>query len=145
MSLEVLILLGATPNGRPNIPSSSLPRNCKDRNAIAADEAPEDKAPKFTRLRIFQVFFESPGLGSPERGHPDLFRFPRFLPICSNLRSLFSGMSRFVPICCDLLRFLPICSDLFSEQIRTNQGNRMNFCGVVQGMLSEIQELLTFL
>ena len=54
---------------------------------------------------------------------PDLFRFPRFLPICSELRSMFSGIPRFVPICSDLLRFLPICSDLFSEQIRTDQGN----------------------
>ena len=27
------------------------------------------------------------------------------------------------PICSDLLRFRPICSNLFSEQIRTNQGN----------------------
>ena len=101
----------------------------------------------------------------------DLFRFPRFLPICSDLRSsqtsnpcffrfpcffcflislaffvrfpflfqglegfreeknpsdlrsLFSGMPRFLPICSDLLRFVPICSDLSSEQIRTNQGN----------------------
>ena len=43
-----------------------------------------------------------------------------FVPICSDLRSLFSG---FVPICSDLLRFLPICADLFSEQIRTNQGS----------------------
>ena len=65
--------------------------------------------------------FRSPHLGSAEGGHPDLFRFPRFLPICSDLRSLFSGILRFVPICSDLLRFLPICSDLFSEQ--TNKGN----------------------
>ena len=69
----------------------------------------------------------APNLGSAERGHPaicsDLFRFPRFLPICSDLRSMFSGIPRFVPICSDLLRFLPICSDLFSEQIRTDQGN----------------------
>ena len=34
------------------------------------------------------------------------------------------GFARLVfGICSDLLRFLPICSDLFSEQIRTNQGN----------------------
>ena len=50
----------------------------------------------------------------------DLFDFPRFLPICSDLRSLFSGIPRFVLICSDLLRFLPICSDLF---FRTDQGN----------------------
>ena len=61
----------------------------------------------------------APDLGSAEGGHPDLFRVPRFLPICSNLRSLFSG---FVPLCSEL----PICSDLLrflqivSEQIRAN-------------------------
>ena len=48
----------------------------------------------------------------------DLFRFPRFLPICSDLRSLFSGMPRFVPICSDLLRFLQICFQNKSGQIR---------------------------
>ena len=47
----------------------------------------------------------------------DLFRFPRFVPICAPC------FWEFVPICSDLFRFLPICSDLFSEQIRTNQGN----------------------
>ena len=63
-------------------------------------------------------------LGSPEGGHPDLFRFPRFssdlfwfaLLVCGN-----------APICSDLsqfvFRYFPICSTLFSEQIRTNQGN----------------------
>ena len=49
-----------------------------------------------------------------EGGHPDLFRFPRFLPICSDLRS-----------CCReypaLLRFVPICSNLFRFVVRTNQ------------------------
>ena len=53
-------------------------------------------------------------------GRPDLFRFPRFLPICSDLRSLFSGRPRFVPIS---FRFLPICFQDKSEQIRTNRGN----------------------
>ena len=50
--------------------------------------------------------FGAPGLASAEGGYPDLFRFPRFLPICSDLRSLFSGMPRFVPICSDLFRFV---------------------------------------
>ena len=54
----------------------------------------------------------APGLGSAERGPPDLFRFPRSLPICSDLRSLFSGMFRFAPICSGVSL---ICSDLFSE------------------------------
>ena len=61
------------------------------------------------------------GLGSPERGHPDLFRFPSFLPICSDLRSLFSGIPRFVPICSALLRilrFVLLCFQNKSEQIR---------------------------
>ena len=48
----------------------------------------------------------SPNLGSAEGGHPDFFRFPRFLPICSDLRSLFAGMPRFVPICSDFFRFV---------------------------------------
>ena len=70
-------------------------------------------------------------MGSAEGGLPDLFRCPCFLPICSGLRSLFAGMPRLVLICSDLLRLLPICSDLFSEQIRTNQGNSFSadpFC-----------------
>ena len=33
--------------------------------------------------------FYTPSLGSAEGGQPDLFRFPRSLPICSYLRSLF--------------------------------------------------------
>ena len=33
-----------------------------------------------------------------------MFRFPRFLPLCSELRLLFSVMPRFVPIC-QQLRF----------------------------------------
>ena len=35
-----------------------------------------------------------------------LFRFPRCLPICSNLRSLFSGIPRFVLICSVFFRFV---------------------------------------
>ena len=69
------------------------------------------------------------GFRSPQSGvgRRDLFRF---VPICSGFPVFF----RFVPICApclreypDLFRFAPfsslICSDLFSEQIRTNQGN----------------------
>ena len=48
--------------------------------------------------------------GSAEGCHPDLFRF---LPFCSDSRSLFSGIPRFAPICSDLLQFAPICSCLF--------------------------------
>ena len=40
-----------------------------------------------------------------------LFRFSRFLPICSDLRSLFLGIPRFVPICSVFFRFV----------LRTNQ------------------------
>ena len=48
-------------------------------------------------------------MGSAEGGHPNLFRlfrFPRFLPICCDLGSLFSG---FVPICSVFFRFVRIC------------------------------------
>ena len=70
----------------------------------------------------------APNLGAPwfgvgRRGSPRFVPLSLFLPICSDLRFLFTGIPRFVPICSDLLRFLPICSELFSEQIRTNQGN----------------------
>ena len=67
----------------------------------------------------------APNLGSAEGGHPDLFRnfrFPRCLPACSDLSSLFSGMPRCVPICSDLLRPLPIKSFLPSC-FRTSQRN----------------------
>ena len=49
--------------------------------------------------------------GVGQRGVTHLFRFPRFLPICSELQSLFSGMPRFVTI----------CSDIFGFVFRTNQ------------------------
>ena len=49
------------------------------------------------------------------------FRFPRSLPICSNLRS--SIVDRTAPICSDSLWFVSICSDLLCERIRTNQGD----------------------
>ena len=42
------------------------------------------------------------------RGPPNLGRQKGVTPICSDLRSLFSGIPRFVPICSDSLRFLPI-------------------------------------
>ena len=58
----------------------------------------------------------APNLGSAERGHPDLFRFSRFLPICSGLPSLFSGIPRFVPVCSFLFRFV----------FRTNQNKSGN-------------------
>ena len=57
-------------------------------------------------------------MGSAEGGHPDLLRFPRFLPICSDFRFLFSGMPRFVPICSVFFRFVPITNQNKSEQIR---------------------------
>ena len=52
-------------------------------------------------------------MGSGEGGHPDLFRCPRFLRICSDLRSLFSGMRH-----ADLFRLV---SDFFQFVFRTNQ------------------------
>ena len=65
---------------------------------------------------------QSPRFGVSRRGSPpissDLFRFPLFLPICSDLRSLFSGIPRFES---DLFRFAPISSDLFRFVFRTNQ------------------------
>ena len=52
--------------------------------------------------------FRSPHiLGSAEGGYPDLFRFPRFIPICAPCFWEYT----------DLLRFLPICFQNTSEQI----------------------------
>ena len=71
----------------------------------------------------------------------DLFQFPRFLPICADLHSLFSGMPRFVPICSDLLRFLPICSDLFSERFQNKSGKPLSaepfFRIIIRGVPSQ--------
>ena len=54
---------------------------------------------RFGPLRTNTIcLFGAPGLGSPERGHPDLFRFPRFVPTC-------------VPCfleCADFFGFVPI-------------------------------------
>ena len=69
-------------------------------------------------IRFDTPLVGAPGLGSAEGGYPDLFRFPRFLPICSDLRSLFSGIPRFVPICSVFFRFVPICFQNKPEQIR---------------------------
>ena len=57
--------------------------------------------------------FGAPDLELAEGVTPICSDFLRFLPICSDLCSLFLGIPRFVPI----------CSDLLSEQIRTNQGS----------------------
>ena len=65
---------------------------------------------------------EVPDLGSAAGGHPDLFRFPRFLPICSapcfreRPDFFLSGMPRFAPLSSDLFRFV------FS----THQGNPLS-------------------
>ena len=64
-----------------------------------------------------------PALGSAERGHPDFFRFVPISPFSSDLFRFAVLVFGNALICSDLFRFLPICSDLFSEQIRTNQGN----------------------
>ena len=61
----------------------------------------------------------APNLGSQERGHLDLFQFPHILPICSDLRSLFSGMPRFVPTCSNFFWFV-------FRTIRTNSAD--SFC-----------------
>ena len=65
---------------------------------------------------------EPPNLGSAEG---DLLRFVPISPFSSDLFRFSLLVFGNAPICSDLdlLRFLPICSDLFSEQIRTNQGN----------------------
>ena len=55
-------------------------------------------------------FVRSPQFGVGRRGHPDVFRFVPISQCSSDLHSLFSG-------------FVPICPALFSEQIRSNQGN----------------------
>ena len=61
--------------------------------------------------------FGTPGLGSAERGHPNLFRFPRFLRFVPIWAPCFGN----TPICSDLFRFLPICSVFFRFVFRTNQ------------------------
>ena len=58
------------------------------------------------------MFIQTPLFGVTRKGHPDLFRFPRFLPICSDLRFLFFRG------CPDLFRFAPFCFQNKSEQIR---------------------------
>ena len=66
---------------------------------------------------------QNPRFGVGRRGPPRFFfRFPRFLPIYSDSRSLFSGTPGFVPICSVFCRFVPIC---FQNKIRfrTNQGD----------------------
>ena len=56
---------------------------------------------------------QSPWFGVGRKGSarfvPILFRYPPFLPIRSDLHSLFSGIPRLVPICSDFFRILPIC------------------------------------
>ena len=67
-------------------------------------------------------FFGAPDLGSPERAHPNLFRFiPIKPPFSSDLFRFVFLVFGNTPICSDLLRFLPISSDFFSERLRTNQ------------------------
>ena len=51
------------------------------------------------------TFFGVPKLGAAEGGHPDVFRFPRFLPNFFRLAVLVFANT-------------PVCSDLFREQIR---------------------------
>ena len=68
----------------------------------------------------FCLKIRAPGLGSPERVWSD---FVPISSVCSDVRSLFSGIRRLVLIYSDFVRFLPICCDYNSEQIRTNQGN----------------------
>ena len=51
----------------------------------------------------------------------DLFRFPRFLPICFRFALL---VFRSTPICSALLRFVPICFQNKSEHIRETPGCR---------------------
>ena len=64
------------------------------------------------------IWNEAPDLGSAEGDHPDLFRFVPISPFSSDLRSLFSGVPRFVPICSVFFRFVPLCFQNKSEQIR---------------------------
>ena len=76
-------------------------------------------------------------LGSAEGDHPDLFRFPRFLPICSDLRSLFPGMPRFVPICSVFFQFVPA--------FRTNQNKLGKPLSADPFCKSPIQYLISYL
>ena len=78
---------------------------------------------------------EPPVWGRAEGGHPDLFRFPLFLPFCSDLHFLFAGISRFVPICSG------VC-------FRTNQNPDLPFLVVVVFFFVAFficKELLAFL
>ena len=85
-------------------------------------------APVFAPARIQEnapgellMYSEPPVWGRQKGGTPicsDLFRFPRFLPISSDLCSMFSGMPRFVPICSVFCKFVPICFQNKSAQIR---------------------------
>ena len=47
-------------------------------------------------------------MGSPEGGHPDLFRFVPISPFSSDLFRFAFLVFRNTPICSDLLRFVPI-------------------------------------
>ena len=79
-------------------------------------------SPELRRLtpkpRHVSIFGSEPPIGGRQKGHPDLFRFPRFLPICSVLRSWFLGIPRFLLICSDFFRCLLIRFQNKSENIK---------------------------
>ena len=93
--------------------SKKAPKRQRFKTRIATLACPVLKRTFFTPSN------RSPGLGSPEGGHPDLFWFLRILLICSNLRSFFSGIQ-----CPDLFKSLHICSDFFWFVVRTNDWNQ---------------------
>ena len=65
---------------------------------------------------LTSAWIGAPGLGSPERGHPDLFRFVPISPFSSNLFRFAFLVFWNAPICSDWLRF-----HLFRFVFRTNQ------------------------
>ena len=100
--------------------------------SVILDEPP-DSCTTHNPLQALRIFPSSENKG--RSAYSSIIRSPlvwgrqKGTPICSDFPVFF----RFVPMCApcfrecpDLFRyapFLPICSDLFSEQIRTNQGN----------------------
>ena len=83
---------------------------------------PSAKRPCRSAMWIFQPEFRRSPIWCRQKGVSsicsDLFRFPRFLPICVPCFRECPDLFRFVPICSVFFRFVPICFQNKSEQIR---------------------------
>ena len=91
----------------------SLPLNILK---LALDYICKSQANKSARVSAVFGKSEPPLWGRQKVVTPICSDFPVFLPICSDLRSLFSGIPRFVPIYFELFR-------LFRFVFKTNQNN----------------------